>query len=366
MNQGKIAIVIIHYNTPHYLKGCLDAIFKQTYKNFEVFFIDNNSPDKSGIDIVKNEFGHHKNLYIFENEDNSGYSGAANQGITLALDGENTAASKTFNWPTEKAHQDADFVVITNPDILYSPSYFEKVIARINKDPKIAGITGKVYKYDFENQKATKIIDTVGLIAFKNRRIIDDGQGILDEGQFNKEKEVFGISGACPLYRAEALRDTQIMGEYLDDDFFMYKEDVDLSWRFQLFGWKCLFYPKAVAFHGRGTGIFKRFSLWQTITKRTKLSRFQKMYSFKNQLLMQSKNELWGNFFRNFPSIFFRRILTPIYITFCEPYLWKSYFDYFRQLPQILKKRKIIMKRKRVTAKQMAKWFVRKTSYLNK
>lgn len=348
MKQPKVSIIIIHYNTPHYIKSCMDAIFAQTYKNIEVIFIDNNSTDKTALHIIDDDYADNKSLEVIKNKDNLGYAGAANQGIKLAIEGK----------------EKADYVVITNPDIIYSPTYFEKIIHRIEKDPKIAAITGKVYKYDFANRKPTKIIDTVGLLAFKNRRIIDDGQGLTDTGQFDKEKEVFGISGACPLYRREALEDAKIMDEYLDDDFFMYKEDVDLSWRFNLLGWKNIYYPKAVAFHGRGTGIFKRFTTKQMFDNREKLSTFQKKYSFRNQLLMQAKNDLWPNMIKDFFPIMARKIATPFYITIFEPYQWIEYFKYLKLLPKMLKKRKLIMAKRKATAKQMGKWFKEKSSYI--
>ena len=103
---------------------------------------------------------------------------------------------------------------MTNPDILYTNNYFEKCVDRIKEDQKIASITGKVYKYDFDRDKETDIIDTVGLFAYKNRRFIDDGQGLIDEVQFDKENEIFGVSGACPLYTKEALEDVKINNEY--------------------------------------------------------------------------------------------------------------------------------------------------------
>lgn len=341
MNQPKITIVIIHYNTPHYLKTCLGSIFDQTYKNLEVIFIDNDSPEKTGLHFVQQNY--EDKVKIIANDENIGYAAAANQGI-------------------EKAK--GDYIVITNPDIIYTSTYFEKIIEPMQKDPQIAAITGKVYKYDFENDKPTKIIDTVGLFAYKNRRIIDDGQGLLDEGQFEVEGEVFGVSGACPLYRKKALQDVKILGEYMDEDFFMYKEDVDLSWRFLLYGWKNYYYPKAIAYHGRGTGIHKRFTAKQTLKNRKKLSKFQRKYSFRNQLLMEKKNEMWRTFFGDFFPIMFKKILTPLYITFREPHLWGSYLSYLTKLPRILKKRRIIMENKRVSTAEIRRWFEKQSRYL--
>lgn len=369
--QPKVAIVIIHYNTPQYLKSCLDAIFAQTYKNIEVIFLDNDSPGKEGLEYMRKHYGDRENLQIIANKDNLGYALAANQGIRMAIEGmsaeEACKPAKQLSDYQKPAHfKPADYVVITNPDIIYTPEYFEKIIPRIESDPKIAAITGKVLKYDFDRKTPTNIIDTVGLLAYKNRRIIDDGQGLIDEGQFDQEREVFGVSGACPLYRREALEDVKVLGEYLDEDFFMYKEDVDISWRFLLYGWKCYFYPKAVAYHGRGTGIIRRFFNKQILANRSKLSKFQRHYSFQNQHLMQVKNEMWGTFFSDFFHIMIRKIITPFYITIKEPFLWKSYFEYLKRLPAALKKRRVIMKKARIKSKEMGKWFKKQTDYLKK
>lgn len=345
MNKGpKVSVVIIHYNTKHYLKSCLDSLFKQTYPDIKIFFIDNNSPDASWQDLLKENYPmkEYKNLEIIANQHNSGYSGAANQGVKLS--------------------HDSEYVLITNPDIIFEPDYFAKVISRMEEDKKIAAITGKIKKYDFAKNEKTNFIDTVGLFSFPNRRIIDDGQGLEDDGRFDKEKEVFGISGACPLYRKTALEDVKIGDEYLDDDFFMYKEDVDLSWRFQLFNWKCLYYPQAVAWHGRGTGVLKRFTHFQVMKNRAKLSDFQKFYGFRNQRLMQLKNELWGNALRHPLAVFAKEFLIFFYVLLREPRLLKAYLDIFKKIPAILRKRKYIMKHKRVDWRKMEHWFNRKQS----
>lgn len=368
-NQPKISIIIIHYNTPQYLESCLNAILAQTYKNIEIIFIDNNSPDKSGLKLVRDKYGYLKNLKIVANEENLGYAKAGNQGIRMAL---RQFGAQPEPQRAEQAEAPfpsitpSDYVVITNPDIIYTTTYFEKIVARMEQDKKIAAITGKVYKYDFDRMQETNIIDTVGLFAYKNRRVIDDGQGIIDEGQFDEECEVFGVSGACPLYRREALEDVKILDEYLDEDFFMYKEDVDISWRFLLYGWKNLYYPKAVAYHGRGTGIYRRFFNREILENRKRLSKFQKHYSFKNQYLMETKNKLWGNTFINIIPIIFKKLATTLYISVREPYLWKSYIAYLRQLPRALAKRKIIMEKKKISAGEMEKWFQKQSKYIAK
>ncbi|HLG25741.1 MAG TPA: glycosyltransferase family 2 protein, partial [Candidatus Gracilibacteria bacterium] len=275
------------------------------------------------------------------NKDNLGYVGGANQGIKLGK---------------------GEYVMLMNPDIKFEPDYIEKCLKKMEEDKKIAAICGKIYKYDFENDRPTKFIDTVGLFCFRNRRVIDDGQGLEDKGQFDKEKEVFGISGACPIYRREALEDAKYKEEYLDDNFFMYKEDVDISWRFRLLGWKCWYLPVAVAYHGRGTGVLKRFTHMEVYKNRSKLTPFQKGFSFKNQRLMQIKNELFLSYMRDFFPMLWKEILVLGYMIFKEQYLFKSWWQMVKQIPSTLKKRDALMKKRRVGWKEMSRWLSGKQS----
>lgn len=336
MHAG-ITAILINYNTRDMLAGCLKSLSAQTHKNIKVIFIDNDSQDGS-CDFIQEHF---PQVTAVCNSVNLGYAKAANQGIKMS---------------------ETPYVMILNADIRFEPDYIEKCLKKMEEDKKIAAIAGKIYRYDFKNEEKTKTIDTAGLFCFRNRRIIDNGQGLEDKGQFDQEQEVFGISGCCPIYRREALDNVRVFGEYLDGDFFMYKEDVDLSWRFLLFGWKNYYLPSAVTYHGRGTGVLKRFSHWEVAKNRSQLSHFTKYYSFKNQRLMQVKNELWGNYLKNIIPIFIKDLLIAGYVLFREPYLVKAWFHALRQLPNALRKRAYIMKNKKVTWKEMDRWLNHKNS----
>jgi GT2 family glycosyltransferase len=327
----QLSIVIIGYNSGKFLKSCLESLSKQTYKNLELIFIDNNSSDGS-IQFVDKHFPH---ITTIHNKQNIGYVGAANQGIKLAK---------------------GDFVMILNPDILFEPNYIELCMEKIKTHHEIAAIAGKIYKYDFEKKQKTGLIDTVGIFCFRNRRFIDDGQGMEDKGQFSRPKEVFGVSGACPIYRKKALEDVKYQDEYLDENFFMYKEDVDLAWRLKLYGWKAFYIPTAVAYHGRGTGALKRFTHREVLKNRSKLNKFQKYHSYKNQRLMQLKNEYLKGFLSDFPHIAWREILIAGYVLLREPHLLKAWWHMVKQIPSTLKKRSHIMKNAKLGWKEMQKF----------
>lgn len=329
-----VSIILINYNGEKFLKLCLDSLLKQTYHPTEILFIDNASTDQS----LKSIKSYASQVKLILNQQNLGYAAAANQGIKQSA---------------------GEYLLICNPDIVFAANFLEKAVARLKKNPKIGALTGKILKYDFERQKKTKLIDSLGLFCYRNRRIIDLGQGLEDTGQFEKEQPVFGVSGACPLYRRQALKDIKLDQEYFDEDFFMYKEDIDLSWRLQLRGWQALYFPKAVAYHGRGTGVLKRFTHLEVLKSRRHLNRFQKKYAYTNQRLMQVKNELCANFFRDFFPIVWKEILIFGYILVREPYLLASLWQFFKKLPRALKKRRAILRRKKVSAKDMQKWFSR-------
>lgn len=344
--KKNIIIVIINFNGEKFLKKCLNSLVNQDFAHKEIVVIDNGSGDNS-LEIIQ-QF---KEVELIINEVNNGYSGAADQCCHMAVE------------------RKKDYLMILNPDIVYENNYITKVINHFEADPKIAAAQGKLLKYDFDNNKKVNMIDSVGLFCYKNRRIIDRGQGLKDEGQYDKSEDVFGITGATPIYRVSALEEIkvpvkneegEIEEEYFDRDFFMYKEDIDISWRFLLAGFKNYYCADAIAYHGRGTGVLKRFTHLEVLKNRKGLPKFTKAHSYKNQRLMQVKNEIPSLFFRHFFPIIIKEILITGYIVFREPFLIKSFLQMLKALPKTIKKRTHIQKKrkeKRVEAKNLLKWF---------
>ncbi|KKP39876.1 MAG: family 2 glycosyl transferase [Candidatus Peregrinibacteria bacterium GW2011_GWF2_33_10] len=333
----KVSSVIINYNGEKFIEKCLESLTNQDYPNFETIFIDNVSTDDS-VKIVKEKFPQVK---LIVNEKNTGYVGGANQAVEIT---------------------DGKYLMILNPDIIYEKNYISKCVEKMEENPKIGVIGGKWLKYDFIKNEKQNVFDSTGLYCFKNRRIIDRGQGHEDKGQYDKEEIVFGISGASPMYRREALIDIGIPTplirgaggvEIFDTDFFMYKEDIDVSWRLNLRGWLCYYYPQAVAYHGRGTGVLKRANHLEVLKHRQSVSLLAKKLSYKNQRLMQIKNEIFLSFILDLPWILTKEILAFGYILLKERFILKSIMELFSQIPNALKKRRWIMKNKKINWKQM-------------
>lgn len=287
----------------------------------EIFFIDNASADTSVAFILQ----HYPSVRVIANTENLGYARAANQGISQSQ---------------------GEFIMVMNSDIILEPDYLEILMKRLEKDQKIGAIIGKLLHYDFEKNKKTNIIDSTGLLLLRNHRCVDRGQGEEDRGQYDEAGAVFGVTGACPLYRRQALEDCKIFGEYFDEDFFMYKEDVDLSCRLNLFGWKSWYEPTALASHGRGTGVLKRDTFFEIAKNRAVLSKFQKYYSFKNEWLLCVKNEIWRSTRKDFFHFMLRKILMLGWMIFREPYLIKAFLHFLWQMPRALQKRMAIMRKR--------------------
>jgi GT2 family glycosyltransferase len=313
-----ISVIIIGYNSYCYIEKCVNSLISQTFRDLEIIFIDNNSNDES-INLISNKY---PNIRLVQNNKNFGYAKAANQGIDLS---------------------NGTFVLIINPDMILEKDYIKHASDALLQEPKAAGVIGKIYKFDFKKSIKTNIIDTTGIVALKGRKFIDKGAAKIDYGQYDFIGEVFGIPGNCALYRRTALYDSRIGTEYFDEDFFMYKEDVDLSWRLKLYGWKFIYTYKAVGYHERGTGVINRNGLIPAMKARRKLNNFQRFYSLKNHRLMIIKNEKNLSFTRQLLNLIIREAAIFIWAILFERIAIKAYLGILQELNKMIKKRRFIM-----------------------
>ena len=160
--------------------------------------------------------------------------------------------------------------------MIFEPNFVSEMVKALEKKPIYGSVGGKIKRWDFDTfsknpqglreMGKTNFIDSFGIRILKSHRFEDIGQGEVDYGQYDDERDLFGISGAAALYRRKALEDIAFNNEngdkeYFDESMFMYKEDIDLAYRFQWAGWKSLYTPHPVAYHDRsvrakGRGIF--------------------------------------------------------------------------------------------------------------
>ncbi len=336
MNTPLVSVIILNWNGAEYLPTCLSSLYEQTYSQVEIIIVDNASTDNSCqvieefrtqiANVFTGEYSQpHPNLRLIRNKTNEGFCRGNNQGI-------------------REAH--GEFVLLLNQDVRLDRQFIENLAKIIQSDRTIGIALGKL----LSNYEPAKI-DSTGIVIHKTRRAFDRGQGEDDIGQYNTVEEVFGASGAACLYRRIMLEDIKYSSsdEYLDELFFMYKEDVDLCWRARLLGWKCVYTPDAVGWHYRKWGTGKRKDIPKSLRR----------HSLKNRYLMMLKNERWTTISPHFFSILWYELCSMGYILFREPYLFTVIGEILQVWPVIMEKREIIQSKavQRGTSENILVWF---------
>lgn len=320
-----VSVSVLVCNHRPYLKRCIESVLSQTYTNIELLVLDNGSRDESA-GFIRAAF---PNITLVENGENIGYAGGHNKAIKMS--------------------QGAYFVAL-NPDVFLTPTFIEEKVKAAEQDARIGMVEGKLLKVHFDGDRPveTGLLDSTGLILRKDRKNYERGHGEPDDGTYGDEEFVFGASGAAPLCKREMLEDLRVGEEYFDEDFFAYREEVDLAWRAQLRGWKCLYTPKAVAYHVRS----------YSPETRKQQPRFLRRLQFRNRYLLMLKNDSWRNMLRHAPYIFGFEILALGYVCLREPHLLLGYWDALRLLPRMIRKRRIVRSRRSVPDSDLLEWFV--------
>lgn len=327
-----VSIQVVVYNGEHYVRECLRHVFSQSYPNIEVIVWDNASIDKTR-EIVKNEFPRAR---VIENDKNYGMGGGQNRCFEISK---------------------GEYVIFHSVDVLLDRDYVKEGMHTFEKDPRVGVVQAKILQYNRGDFRKTNIIDTTGMEIYRSRRIINRGHGEEDIGQYDKQEEIFSYEGASGFFRRSALEDSKINGEILDEDFWWYADDIDLGWRIRLLGWKEVYAPTMLAWHDRQTTKRLRKSVFDFIKLRREVPVRKRALDYHNIHLTIIKNDFWGNILRDFFPFFKREAALFIYTLLFEPQTILGWPSFFARLPKILKKRKIIMSGKRISQKEMARWF---------
>jgi len=319
-----VSINVLATNEKDCLRRCLTCIQRQTYSPIEVIVIDNASADGTD-EMLRNSF---PEFAVITNPDNLGYC-------------------KSHNIAIRRCH--GDYVMPLNADVFMEPGFVEAKVCAIESAANIGMVEGKLLRISSHDAgiPGEKIIDGVGAVLTRARRNFERGQRERDEGQYAEPEFVFGASGAAPLYRREMLNDVEVEGEFFDEDFFIYRDEVDLAWRAQWLGWKCLFTPDAVAYHVRA----------YAPDKRHKVPKFLRQIQLRNRYLMIIKNSSLPNILRDLHHILWFEFRQLAYVPIFEPHLLKGVLGAIRLAPKMLKKRRVIVARRRETRKYIHSLF---------
>lgn len=327
MMKNKISIFLITYNNMPYLKYCLKSILNQTIPFFEFLIFDNGSRDGS-VEFLKEI----KGAKIFFNGENIGFCSAFN-----------------FLYSNSKG----DWILLCNPDIKLPLDFNEKLTDFIEKNDlkKIGSIAPKLLRAEGDQLKETNIIDSTGIHLNIFFRALDRGSNEPDKKKYEKVEYVFGATGALALYKREALEAVKFEEQVMDERFFVYREDFDLSFRLQWKGYRTIYVPHIFAYH-------KRFNLPE---RRKKMSPEINYHSLKNRYLIRVKNESLLIFLILFPFTMIYEIMIFLYCILFERYSLKSYVFFIKNLPLSLKWRKNTLKYKKVSSFYILSFFLWKT-----
>ena len=158
---------------------------------------------------------------------------------------------------------------------------------------------------------------------------------------------VWGADGPAPTFRRAALlaaREPRGAGgwEILDEDFFMYKEDIDLAWRLQRLGWKAWYEPRAVAWHARGAQGPRTMSIPDIIRAGRRIPRWILIISWRNHRLMQVKNESLPELLRDLPWLLRREFLSLAFMLVVDPPRLRGIPMLLQALPGAMRKRRYL------------------------
>lgn len=327
-----LAVIIVNWNGREYLSACLSSLQEQTFQDFRTICVDNGSTDGS-----RELLATFPDVECVELPANKGFAEPNNIGIARAF-----------------ADPHISSIVTLNNDTKTDPRYLEELVACAERHPDAGSIQPKVLR-----MPDREILDSTGVLIYKDMSAISRGQGERDSGRYETEEEVFGASASAALYRRGALESVALgPNEFFDRDYFAYYEDVDLAWRLRLQGFRSYYAPRARVYHVHSaTG--KRHSP------------FKSFHIHRNQYYNMIKNLPAGALVRAFAFMPVRYVLLASSVVRKKgpsaklsesggnmvSIVLRSWRDIFRMLPRMLAKRKIIQSRRGASSRDVRRWF---------
>jgi GT2 family glycosyltransferase len=324
---------ILLYDSGRDIEACLATLKAQTRPPDEVVILDNASGD-DGLDRARAAFPEARFL---RSPANLGFAAGQNRAM---------------------AYAPADIHLVLNPDARLRHDFLAESLEPFEEDPSLGSVTGRLLRFRsedlggnsqafWETELADDRLDSTGMIAHRNRRVTDRGSGRPASGQYRSPDYVFGPSGAAALYRRNMLENVAYRGEIYDESFVSYREDVDLAWRGQLLGWRCLYVPTAVARHRRHVAPGRRRMLTAEINRN----------SVRNRWQMMLKNELMAGWRRDWPHILYREIQIGGYLVLHEQTSLRAVGDVVHNIPRLWARRNDTMRRRVTDEAEILAWF---------
>jgi GT2 family glycosyltransferase len=300
----QVAVIIPNWNGKEHLTTCLGALRQQTYSNYEVVVVDNGSTDGS-LELMATQFPEARVISLSTNR---GFSAAINEGILQT---------------------DSEIVAILNNDTEAEPQWLSEMCRVFVDQPGIDFCASKLLLFDRRD-----IIHSAG--DFYGTDGVPGNRGVWerDSEKYSKEEPVFGACGGAAAYRRAMLREIGLF----DEELVAYCEDVDLNWRAQLAGHRCMFVPSARVYHklsATGAGPLASY------------------FVGRNMILVLAKDMPGPIIGRHWVSIFFAQVRFAVHsiLHFREPAARARLAGQaasLRYLPKFLTKRSLVQRSRKV------------------
>lgn len=340
-SHASVAIHIVAWNGMTHLPSCLASVAAQHYSSYQVMVVDNGSLDNT-VTWLQAEY---PQFHLLRNTRNLGFCRGHNQALRLT---------------------ESTYVLCLNQDVVLTPDWLERAVATMELHPEIGALGGKLLRFSYSDEELksvvpSAIIDSAGLRLYRTRHVNDRGIGETDHGQYNRVEPVFGLSGACVLFRRQALETIRFQNEYFDEDFFAYKDDIDIARRLLRRGWTNWYDGTLTAYHFRsirGQATTKNLQIAKNFRKRQS---FNELSSYRNHWLCLMKHEHWSSIRKDLPWIMWYEFRKFIFLLFTKPSTLTVLRQVVRLRPRMIAKRRLIDQHAVQAPEAIRTWFTRPT-----
>ncbi len=332
----RVSVSIAVHDGLRWLPGCFDTLATQTISDLEILVLEDASSDGSDRWLAERARADAR-IDLETSEENIGYARAHNRNIRRAS---------------------GPAVLLLNQDMELDAGFLEAALGVLDARPRVAAVQGHLRTLG-EDGIHTLRLDSTGLEWHRDRHVSIRDHGGLDEadGPPPTGGPIWGADGPAPLLRTVALRSAELPArgggvEFLDEDFVMYKEDVDLAWRLRRLGWQAWYEPTALGWHARTSLASYGGSLRSTAAANAAHRPTVRRHSYRNQRLMQVKNDPFRDVLRDLPLLITRELAELAYLLVRDRSRLGALPGLIAALPWALRKRRAL--RRAVTTRSAA------------
>ncbi|MBI5729335.1 MAG: glycosyltransferase family 2 protein [Candidatus Magasanikbacteria bacterium] len=352
--MAKMTVQLVTWNGAKYIPFLFQSLRKQTFTDWELVVLDNASGDETVALLSKELANFPRPHRLIKNTKNSGFAVGHN---ILFREGV------------------SDYCLLLNQDMYLEADCLSKMAAWLDTHPAAAAVAPRLMKWNFADvaekglqASFSTYIDALGIKVFRNRRAIEQftqqawvvvkkimpSSGVL---------EVFGVSGAFPLFRRAAIAEVVFSdGAMFDETYHSYKEDLDLAWRLRARGCQAYVILNAIAYHDRGGAGPKEEDDLSAAFNKQKQAGWVKHHSYKNHLRTLYKNEYGQNFFLDFFWIAGYEIKKFCYFLLFDRAVLKGLKEVWQTRRDLKNKRAQIKNLRKASWREMRKWWSEKNN----